>query len=101
MWFANPSSQWTLTTYSLPISRRTPHTALNPSKLDVQLIELCLQLGVGGTSLRHERIQLRVRRFLSGADFAEKAQGKAFSFVSHERNVSLARCFVNMELGAH
>ncbi len=23
MWFANPSSQWTLTTYSLPISRRT------------------------------------------------------------------------------
>src|SRR3954453_23209917 len=24
MWFAIPSSQWTLTTYSLPVSRRTP-----------------------------------------------------------------------------
>jgi hypothetical protein len=23
MWFATPSSQWTLTTYSLPVSRRT------------------------------------------------------------------------------
>ncbi len=26
MWFANPSSQWTFTTYSLPISRRTPQS---------------------------------------------------------------------------
>src|SRR5450631_1685264 len=24
MWFATPSSQWTCTTYSLPVSRRTP-----------------------------------------------------------------------------
>src|SRR5215216_7620953 len=24
MWFATPSSQWTSTTYSLPVSRRTP-----------------------------------------------------------------------------
>jgi hypothetical protein len=24
MWIAIPSSQWTLTTYSLPVSRRTP-----------------------------------------------------------------------------
>jgi hypothetical protein len=23
MWFATPSSQWTCTTYSLPVSRRT------------------------------------------------------------------------------
>jgi acetyl esterase/lipase len=34
MWIAIPSSQWTLTTYSLPVSRRTPtvcHASLDDS----------------------------------------------------------------------
>src|SRR5271165_5030814 len=30
MWVATPSSQWTLTTYSLPVSRRTYATLLAP-----------------------------------------------------------------------
>jgi hypothetical protein len=29
MWIATPSSQWTLTTYSLPVSRRSSKTSLN------------------------------------------------------------------------
>ena len=37
MWFATPSSQWTCTTYSLPVSRRTLKmsiTAPNSSRTD-------------------------------------------------------------------
>jgi hypothetical protein len=35
MWFAIPSSQWTLTTYSLPVSRRTPtFLVLSPMRFD-------------------------------------------------------------------
>jgi hypothetical protein len=33
----------------------------------------------------------RDHRILRGADFAEEAQGEVFGFVSHKRNVSLAR----------
>jgi hypothetical protein len=30
MWIAIPSSRWTLTTYSLPVSRRTPTVCHGP-----------------------------------------------------------------------
>ena len=33
MWFATPSSQWTCTTYSLPVSRRTLNFGLRPKPI--------------------------------------------------------------------
>jgi hypothetical protein len=32
MWFATPSSQWTCTIYSLPVSRRTQTPTASPAK---------------------------------------------------------------------
>src|SRR5579863_9224029 len=35
MWIASPSSQWTLTTYSLPVSRRTHRNSQDEVQLNV------------------------------------------------------------------
>src|SRR3954453_10305020 len=50
MWIATPSSQWTCTTYSLPVSRRTPFAAeIRPGPVPVHL-----GLLARAVALRHE-----------------------------------------------
>src|SRR5271166_3817453 len=92
MWFATPSSQWTLTTYSLPVSRRTPpltHSRTRCLGTEFRISEICKGLPIAifvivlaillkfiGLNAHHDDGFVRPRAALNAYVFADGKRGE-------------------------